>query len=127
MPRSLPVTPRALLLASVGVIIGAMTHIAWDSFTHSYTPVSNLLPVLNAEVFAYRGRTILVCTLLQYLSSVAGLLALAYWFWKLRDAPPLPHPTRFKTGFLTDRTRILAAFRARWSSALSVSAGENEK
>jgi hypothetical protein len=107
--RSRPVTPRALLLASLGVIIGAMTHIAWDAFTHAYTPVSRLFPVLNAELFEFRGDTIHVYGVMQVLSSIAGLLALGWWAWNLRKEPPRARPTRFKTGFLTDRGRLLAA------------------
>lgn len=109
VPRSMPVTPRALLLASLGVIIGAITHIAWDSFTHAVTPMSNLLPVLNTEVLEFRGRTIHVYGMLQYLSSIAGMLALAYWAWNLRNAPPPTRPPRHSFGFLTDRVRLLAA------------------
>jgi hypothetical protein len=47
VPRSAPVTPRALVLASLGIIIGGLTHIAWDSFTHAFTPVSHFLPGLR--------------------------------------------------------------------------------
>jgi hypothetical protein len=108
VPRSLPVTPRALLLGSVGVIVGAMTHIAWDSFTHANTPVSALFPGLNAAL-QIRGHTIHVYGLLQYLSSVAGLLALAYWGYNLRNAPPPRRRSRHRFGFLTVRARVLAA------------------
>jgi hypothetical protein len=109
VPRSLPVTPRALLLASLGVIIGAMTHIAWDAFTHRHTPVSDLFPILGTEVFSFRGRTLYVYMMLQVLSSVVGLLALAWWGYNLRHAPPRARPTRYDSGFLTDRARIVAA------------------
>jgi membrane-bound metal-dependent hydrolase YbcI (DUF457 family) len=109
VPRSMPVTPRALLLASLGVLIGAMTHIAWDAFTHWGTPVSRFFPGLGAELFEFRGRQIHVFSLLQYLSSVAGLLALAYWGYNLRYAPPPRRASRDPAGFLTDRARILAA------------------
>jgi hypothetical protein len=109
VPRSLPVTPRALLLGSVGVIVGAMTHIAWDSFTHANTPVSALFPGLHAVALQFRGHTIRVYGLLQYLSSVAGLLALAYWAYNLRHAPPPRRRSRYPFGFLTVRARILAA------------------
>src|SRR3954447_1401838 len=83
IPRSAPVTPRALLLVSLGVIIGAMTHIAWDAFTHGGTPVGDLFPILNARLFEYHGHHIRLFLVLQYLSSVAGLLALAYWGYNL--------------------------------------------
>ena len=109
VPRSGPVTPRALLLASLGVIIGAMTHIAWDSFTHGQTPVSTLFPVLETRLFEFRGRSIYVFAVLQYLSSIAGLLALAYWAYNLRNAPPPARAPRHRFGFLSDRARVLFA------------------
>ena len=118
VPRSGPVTPRALLLASLGIIIGAMTHIAWDSFTHANTTVNNLFPVLDTPVFQFRGRTLPVYVILQYLSSVAGLLALAYWGYSLRNAPPPARAPRYRTGFLSDRARILAAFAMIGTSGL---------
>jgi len=118
VPRSLPVTPRAVLLASLGIIVGAMTHIAWDAFTHVNTTITNLFPVLEAEVFQFHGRSIRVYLVLQYASSVAGLLALAYWGYNLRHGPPPARPARYQLGFLTDRARIGAALTVIGTSAV---------
>jgi membrane-bound metal-dependent hydrolase YbcI (DUF457 family) len=109
VPRSLAVTPRALLLASIGVVVGAITHIALDAFTHGGTPVGNLFPLLNSEAFEFRGRVIHVFGVLQVLTSIVGLLALAYWFYNLRHAPPPKRRARDRFGFLSARARILAA------------------
>lgn len=119
VPRSMPVTPRALLLASLGVVIGAITHIAWDAFTHGSTPVSQYFPGLEAALFEFRGHTIHVYGLLQYLSSVAGLLALAYWAYNLRYAPPPRRAPRHHSGFLSDRARLIAALMVVGSSGLA--------
>jgi len=119
VPRSMPVTPRALLLASVGVVIGAITHIAWDAFTHGDTPLVQLLPVLGAKVLEFRGRNIHVFGLLQYLSSVVGMLALVYWAWDLRNSPPQARGPRYRLGFLTNRARLLAALMIVGTSALA--------
>lgn len=116
VPRSGPVTPRALLLASLGILIGAVTHIAWDSFTHWNTPVSQYFPGLGARLFRFHGHSVYVFMMLQYLSSVAGLLALAYWGYNLRHAPP--RPTRYQTGFLTDRARVVSALAVIGTSGL---------
>lgn len=109
VPRSSAVTPRALLLASIGVIVGGATHIALDAFTHGGTPVGNLFPVLNAVAFEFRGRHVHVFGILQVLTSIVGLLALAYWFWNLRHAPPPKRRPRERFGYLSARARILAA------------------
>ena len=98
------VTLKALALASIGILIGALTHIAWDAFTHRNTAVVEAFPLLRAELFEYRGRTLRLFVLLQYLSSVVGLLALAWWGWNLRNAPRVE--TAHKRNFLTDRARL---------------------
>jgi hypothetical protein len=118
VPRSPAVTPRALLLASLGVVVGASTHIALDGFTHGGTPVGNLFPVLNAVAFEFRGRHVHVFGILQVLTSIVGLLALAYWFWNLRHAPPPKRRARDRFGTLTDRARILAALMVVGTSAV---------
>jgi hypothetical protein len=109
IPRSPRITARSLAIAGLGILIGAMTHIAWDAFTHGDTAVAQLFPVLNWELFEVRGRAIRTHIALQYLSSVAGLLALAYWAYSLRNAPRPAREARELRGFLTDRARILAA------------------
>lgn len=109
VPRSLPVTPRSLLLASIGILIGGTTHIALDAFTHGGTPVGQLFPVLNSVAFEFHGRVVRVFGVMQLLTSIVGLLALAYWFWSLRLAPPPPRRPRDRFGFLSVRARVLAA------------------
>jgi hypothetical protein len=106
IPRSARITPRSLAIAGLGILIGAVTHIAWDAFTHGGTPVGDIFPVLNSKLFEVRGHTIHVFGVMQLLSSVAGLLALAYWGYNLRNAP---RPVRTSHSFLSDRVRILAA------------------
>jgi hypothetical protein len=106
MPRSdTRFSFRSLGLASLGVIIGALTHIAWDAFTHGGTPVGNLFPILSADLFYVRGRQVPLYFVLQVLSSVAGLLALAWWAMRLRNDPPpaRAHASRID---LSDRARV---------------------
>lgn len=119
IPRSPRITIRKLAVAALGILIGAVTHIAWDSFTHGGTPVSNLFPVLNVVLLEFRGRSIPISQMLQYLSSVAGLLALAYWGYNLRNAPTPARRSHEPHGFLSDRTRILAAVMLVGTSAVA--------
>jgi hypothetical protein len=108
-PSDPRITLKALALASIGILVGALTHIAWDAFTHRGTAVVEAFPALNAALFEFRGHTIRVFALLQILSSVLGLLALARWGYNLRHAPPPNITVRHRYGFLTDRARIGAA------------------
>ena len=93
-PSSSEMTLRVLALASVAVLLGAMTHLAWDAFTHRGTVVTNAFPSLKSVAFHVAGWRIRWFFLLQLLSSVFGIAALAIWAWRQppgrypRPAPP---------------------------------------
>jgi len=116
---------RALILAAIAVIVGAATHVVWDSFTHANTTVTAAFPALRAEVFAFHGRPVRIYFVLQCLSSVIGLLALASWALNLRRGEPRASSLREAHKPLSDRTRVAAlgilsmtsAVTALWSYA----------
>jgi hypothetical protein len=72
----------------VAVLIGAATHLIWDSFTHGSGWAVDMLPILLNPVLEV-GPTILpLYKVLQYLSTVAGAALVGYWsFSWLRTAP----------------------------------------
>jgi hypothetical protein len=106
VPRSdTTLSLRVLALASMAVVLGALTHVAWDAFTHYGTPITDAFPIFNAEVFTAHGRPVRVYRVLQYLSSVIGLVALARWAWNLRRRPPVAVQAR---ATLSDRVRVIA-------------------
>jgi hypothetical protein len=120
VPRSdQGLTPRALLFASLAVVLGALTHVAWDAFTHANTPITAAFPGLNARLSIVDGRPIPVYRLLQYLSSVIGLLALAWWGWSLRRAPLPVRVAAESASSLSDRARIIALVAVITSSGVS--------
>lgn len=76
-------SPRLIL----GIIIGGLTHIAWDDLTHSRGPVARHFsplyhPVLEKPLFVW----------LQYASSLVGILAILLYVWLLPVRPTLPRP-----------------------------------
>jgi hypothetical protein len=79
--------PVNWVLAPLSILIGAWTHIAWDSFTHPDGWMVSRISALSAPVtlFSYTGE---LCHVLQYVSSVLGLAVLAIWFARL----PTPAP-----------------------------------
>ena len=100
-PSDRALTLTTLALASVAAILGAATHLVWDSFTHRGTAVVDALPGLHAVAFHYHGWRIRWFLVLQHVSTVAGMLALAVWVWKLpptldtpRALPPVSHQAR---------------------------------
>jgi hypothetical protein len=69
---------RSWLLALVAVAIGAVSHVVWDGFTHQDDWAVRAWPVLRAQPWP----AILPLPwfkLLQYGSSIVGMLALAMW------------------------------------------------
>jgi hypothetical protein len=74
-------------LAIVSIVLGAWTHIAWDSFTHEYTWTTARVPALTAPVSLF-GWDTATTHLLQYLSSVFGLVIMAVWFRGLLNRVP---------------------------------------
>jgi len=82
--------PREWLVAPLAIVLGVWTHLLWDSFTHSGGWMVHRVAALSAPVTIgpYTGT---VCHVLQYLSSVLGLVVLAVWYLRL---PAPPHERR---------------------------------
>ncbi len=94
------ITPALLLRASIGIVLGAATHLVWDAFTHRDTAVMRVFPALMG---ATPGLPWLpVYHLLHVLSSIAGLLILAFW---LRHLQRQPARSRIRPYRITDRAR----------------------
>jgi hypothetical protein len=87
----LPNVPWLAVIASLTV--GALTHLAWDSFTHAGALGVEAIPFLRMEVFVIDTYHGYVYKLIQYFSSGLGLLILGIWciLW-FRKTPPSPEP-----------------------------------
>jgi hypothetical protein len=84
--------PLHWLLAPLSLYIGIWTHLIWDSFTHDNGWVVRRVAALSAPI-SFGGYTGTLCHVLQYVSSVAGLLILAIWYRRLLTPPTEPAPT----------------------------------
>jgi hypothetical protein len=78
----LSLRPRALIAAAVSVLLGAWTHIVWDSFTHN-TWLVKQLPFLRESVFRVSTVEFPWYVLLQHVSTAVGatILIAAYCSW----------------------------------------------
>ncbi len=98
-----------LLAAGVSVLVGAFTHIAWDSFTHGSGLVVRAFPALRQPAVRIEGYPLPIFALLQHGSTVLGLAVLVWlarrWY---RQARPLPSAT-WKPVAPAVRTVTLAA------------------
>jgi hypothetical protein len=66
---------RQWLLASCGVLGGALTHLVWDAFTHEGARGVRWFPVLDDPIIEFGRRHVDGVTVLQDLSSLIGLVA----------------------------------------------------
>ena len=80
---------RAVAWASLSVVIGASTHVFWDSFTHRGRWGTQILPSLNETALILGGHAIPGYKLLQYGSTLIGLPCLAFLLatWLHRQPP----------------------------------------
>jgi hypothetical protein len=82
--------PLHWMLAVPSIVLGAWTHIAWDSFTHANGWMVQRVAALSAPVSFFDLYTGEVCHVLQYLSSAFGLAVLASWYRRLPARTPKP-------------------------------------
>jgi hypothetical protein len=82
-PASDRISPKSLLMASVGVIFGAFTHLVWDAFTHANTAVTHNVPFFHTVLYSSESYRLTTFRLLQHLSTLLGLAAIAYWASRL--------------------------------------------
>jgi hypothetical protein len=86
---------RQWLLASGGVLAGALTHLIWDGFTHDGGRGVRMFPVLDDSIIDIGSRHIPPMYLLQDLGSLIGLAAvLAMMCYGLRRGPQAAVPNR---------------------------------
>ncbi len=87
--------PRATLAAVfVSLLVGAVTHIVWDSFTHSDGFVVVVVPALSEALFTWQGYTFYVFKLLQHGSTFMGGIILAWWGYTKLPQPPVESGAR---------------------------------
>ncbi|HTU64750.1 MAG TPA: DUF4184 family protein [Steroidobacteraceae bacterium] len=79
------ITPALVLRACVAILLGAITHLIWDSFTHRNTFATDAVPALLGPTPGFSWLPIY--HLLHGLSSVVGLVILVYWARHLHRLP----------------------------------------
>ena len=112
--------PLNWALAPLSILIGAWTHLVWDSFTHQDGWMVLRISALSAPVsfFSYTGE---LCHVLQYASSVFGLVVLAVWFTRL----PLPAQESANGGRAGGGPLLLAALLTAAAVAGGIETGEH--
>lgn len=77
--------PRQWALAAVGILLGAITHLVWDAFTHEGALGLRMILALDDPEVAVGAHRLGGARLLQDLSSVIGLVVVtAFCLYELR-------------------------------------------
>ena len=82
--------PSSLLAVAASVVIGAWTHIAWDSFTHKNGWVVKQVAFLQEPAFRFGTTVFPMYGILQHLSTLMGTasLVIVYCLWLRRSRRP---------------------------------------
>jgi len=118
-------------LVVIALLLGAVTHLVWDGFTHENARGVHLFPGLTEYGPDMAGHSLQLYRWLQYGSSIVGLaiVAAALVLW-LRHAPA-PHPPPARRLGRPERTLWLAAYVALplaatiWAALLPLSLGHS--
>jgi hypothetical protein len=97
------ITTSLIVRASIAIILGAATHLLWDSFTHRGTFVTRAFPALLGPTPGASWMP--VYHLLHGLSSIVGLVILANWAQHLHRQPAKSLIRPYK---ISERARIRA-------------------
>ncbi|TCS36939.1 uncharacterized protein DUF4184 [Paucimonas lemoignei] len=98
---SLPPVSGSAIVCSL--LLGTLTHLAWDAFTHYTVVTTSALPVLSRHLFSVGGYHVYLYKLLQHASSLIGTLLVGYWC--LRGLRRAPLPAQSPPSLLTWRQR----------------------
>ena len=108
--------PRNLASVIIALTTGAMTHVAWDAFTHHGRWGVKLFPLLDKAVHTIAGSDIHGYELLQYGSTIIGipilLLCLMTWFRSShpQSIPPSVLPKNIRIFWISSFALIPLAF-----------------
>lgn len=81
---------RHVLILILSLLLGAATHLAWDSFTHASGFMVEHMAVLRRAVFEVGDRTMYVYSMLQHASTLGGLFVLLLAYRSRLRGKPLP-------------------------------------
>jgi hypothetical protein len=108
-PRAFPINSLSRFAMTVlSILVGIATHIFWDAFTHPGNWISDRLQFLNTTVSIPLFGPRPWFEILQYLSSVLGIVVILLWYIRwYRNTPPVHSKQERLT---SDRIAIVSLF-----------------
>ncbi|MCP4405830.1 MAG: DUF4184 family protein [bacterium] len=120
--RKLFSSGRELLLLLLALLLGACSHIIWDSCTHVYGWTVQHIALLRLPILTTSQGTLRVYKVLQHGGTLCGTMLLAVWYWKwFRQAPQQKVPEALRLSTLTRFSTLL--FITGFASLLGISYG----
>ncbi|MEO8062370.1 MAG: DUF4184 family protein [Pseudomonadota bacterium] len=101
--RTEAMTPALILRAAIAIVVGAVTHLLWDSFTHRGTFATDAFPALLGPTPGVSWLPIY--HFLHGLSSVVGLVVLGFWAHGLHRQPA---KALIRPYHISERARFIA-------------------
>lgn len=99
---------RQWAIAACGVLLGAITHLIWDGFTHEGARGIRMLPEIDEWVVDVGGHSLAGPRFLEDFSSLLGLALVGWFIWRfLRTPAPADRTSRL----------LPEAQRAYWGAA----------
>jgi hypothetical protein len=87
----IPSGPRFMGRAALSTVVGVLSHVLWDGFTHTHEFGVEAMPFLATPVAPTPWGHFCICNALQMISSGAGLIIVAWWVFRwYRTATPRP-------------------------------------
>lgn len=90
-PEWLTYLEKNWFLFLISAVIGAFSHLLWDEFTHPDNYIVTILPILLTQVkLPVIEKSIMLCRLIQHLSSVLGIAVVLWYVYRLPKAQLQP-------------------------------------
>ncbi len=106
-PGKAPLLPRASGLAiAASLLIGILTHLAWDAFTHYSWLTAFILPSLSSYLFSVGEYHVYPYKILQHASTAAG--SVFVWLWARHQLSAAPDCSVTTPATLSGRQRHAA-------------------
>ncbi|WP_164931948.1 DUF4184 family protein [Janthinobacterium sp. 17J80-10] len=90
-PQRMPLPSASGPLILLSLLLGIVTHLAWDAFTHYSIVTVLVIPPLSEHLFSIGEYHVYPYKLLQHASTLAGTLLVGQWIWRGLQRPDLPH------------------------------------
>ncbi|MFE3191931.1 DUF4184 family protein [Nocardia sp. NPDC059240] len=117
--KAITMTRPTVLGGAVALLVGAVTHLAWDAFTHTDGAAVQHWEVMRESVIGPHR----VYNVIGYISSLGGMLLLAGYLvaWYRRAATTAPDPRRLAVLLSLLAVAVLAGLIARTDPVAKIS------